>query len=222
MKIARPRVVAFVHHATSMGDHDLGPAAGAVELPPLRVVPLAARRRHRSFTGTAGILLFVCLFLPAVKGCDADVVPYQMPWFCAPYVYGLAFAVIALARTPRAVAAAVVALRVLACVVIAGATVVTILNVAIGCVLLVVGGMLLATIGWDGGSERRLAATAILIGAVSSAWFALWCASPDALLGVKLSFASSLALVVGGMIWAAELVLAGDRRMPEAVWHRRS
>lgn len=199
-----------------MGDYE-GSTQGPIDLPASTIYPVVARRRHRSLTGTAGILLFVCMFLPAVKGCGEPVVPLEMPAFWHPYIYGLAFAAIALARTARAVLLGVIALRALATLIMLAATVMLAFNPAIGVVQGVLGVMLLATVGVDGASERRLAATAVMVGGVSAAWFALWCASPDALLGVYLSLGSALGLFVGGLVWAAELALRPPGALPQAV-----
>src|SRR5262252_1376913 len=70
-------------------------------------------RRHRRVTGLSGILLFACLFLPAVDACGA-VQPYELPPLAPPYLYGLVFAMIAVARTPRGLAQGIAALRGLA------------------------------------------------------------------------------------------------------------
>jgi hypothetical protein len=43
---------------------------------------------------SGGLLLAVCFFLPAVKGCNQPVYPYEVPQVGAPYLLGLAGAVV--------------------------------------------------------------------------------------------------------------------------------
>jgi hypothetical protein len=42
-----------------------------------------------------GLLLALCLFLPAVKGCEKPVYPYEVPAVYGPYLFGLLVAVFA-------------------------------------------------------------------------------------------------------------------------------
>jgi hypothetical protein len=186
-----------------MGDHD-STAFGAVELPRPRVLPSRDRRRHRALTGTSGLLLFVCMFLPAVEGCDRPLVPLDAPAFWAPYLYGLVFAFAALARTRRGLVGALYALRALSLIVIAAGFGIAIAAGPSGVFLVLYGMILLATTGWSGVSERRVAATAVTIAATSSVWFALWSCMPAALLGLKLSLASALGLLAGSLVWIGE------------------
>jgi hypothetical protein len=188
----------------------------AVELPRAlsnENLPLA-RRRHRPFTGTAGILLFVCMFLPAVRGCSGTISPVEVPPFWAPYLYGLAFAVVALARSQRGLVAAAVMMRVLAWFVMMCGLALATIAPAVGFLELLAGGVLAVAIGVTGASERRLATTALVIATMSMMWFGWWCTLDDALTGVYLAFASSVGLWVGGLAWAVEA--ASSAALPRA------
>jgi hypothetical protein len=183
---------------------DLSPTASAVELPDVR--SYAAQRRHRPLTGTAGILLFACLFLPALKGCgETTVMPLELPPFVPPYLYGLVFAFAARARSQRALVASVVMLRLLATLVACSGFVVFLVAPSVGIVELSIGVVLLAAAGARGYSERRLAWTAAIMGAVCTLWFGLWAFTADALAGVYLSLGSSVALLAGGLVWWFEV-----------------
>lgn len=198
-----------------MGDHDgiVAPAVGAVELPPLHRTRTRDRRRHRALTGLSGLLLFVCMFIPAVEGCDAPVVPLDTPALWPPYLYGIVFACSALVRTRRGIIGVTLALRALAIVVMLGGILYMIVAVPAGAFLVAYGSILLAMIGWQGCSEVRIAATAVAIASTSSVWFALWSCVPGALLGVKLSLASAGGLLLGSMAWA-RATLASHRERP--------
>ncbi len=196
----------------------IGTIARAIDPPASRVLPASGARRHRPLTGTAGILLFVCMFLPAMKGCgNATVAPLDVPPFIPPYLYGLVFAAVALAKTPRQLFAGVVALRVLATIVAFAGFIVFLIAPSIGVVELLVGLTLISTIGTQGASEARIALTALVLGVVCVVWFGMWTLAEDALLGVKLSLASSVGLVVGAGVWLVELWIAPPATVPRAV-----
>ena len=185
-------------------------------------MPVAGTRRHRSVVGTAGILLFVCMFLPAMKGCgSAPVLPLDVPPFLPPYVFGLVFAAIALTRSARSLVAGVIVVRFLATVVGFAGFVVFLVAPSVGIVELTVGLVLLSAIGLSGVSELRLAATTVMVGALSIVWFGMWTASADALYGVHLSLASSIGLFAGGMVWLVEVLSEPGCAVPRAVVRRR-
>src|SRR4051812_9938433 len=195
---------------------DLFATARAVEPPDVR--PYASQRRHRPLTGTAGLLLFACMFMPALKGCGStDVMPLELPPFLPPYLYGLVFAFAVQARTQRGLVASIVALRLLATLVACAGFVVFLISPAIGIVELTVGAALIVAIGGRGYTEQRLALTAILMGAVCTFWFGMWTLTGDALLGVHLALVSSVGLLVGGAWWYGEVLLRRRSTVPVAI-----
>lgn len=186
----------------------MGPATNPIDLPRRRIELEVGKRRHRRITGSAGLLMFVCLFLPAVKGCNEPIYPVTMPMFWHPYLYGIVFALGTATVSLRALRCTVVALRVLAWLTVIGAALLAIATGGPGIVELVVGGCLVALIGTRGYCERRMAYTAIAVGTLSTLWFGLWVVTDSALVGVYLSTIASLGLLLGGVVWLAELTLA--------------
>jgi hypothetical protein len=157
------------------------------------------------------------MFLPAVKGCSDPVMPYELPPFVPPYLYGLVFALLALSRSPRALVLGVRALRVLAVLVVAGSVVLIIVAPPVGLVELVAGGVLLVIIGLAETTEARVATTGIAVGLISTIWFGFWSATPDALTGVYLSLVSSIGLVAGSLAWLCEILGRSPVEVPLAI-----
>jgi hypothetical protein len=162
-------------------------------------------RRHRRLTLPSGLVLFLCMFLPAVNACGSSVYPTEMPLFWHPYVYGLALAIASCAWTVGAVRRAVTMMRVVACTAIAGGAVALLASTGLGAVLLVLGCVLLAMIGLRGASERRIASTGIVVSVMCLLWFGLWAGSAGALIGVYVSLAASIFLLAGSLLWLSEI-----------------
>jgi hypothetical protein len=180
-------------------------AGWPVEAPPARLQIPLGRRRHRWFTAPSGLLLFVCLFLPAVDGCGTPVVPIEMPYFWHPYVYGLAFAVAAFAATARWARTTTIVLRVLAWLTVTGGVLLMVESIMLGIVELTLGTILLAVIGARGHAERRSALTAIVVSVACTLWFGIWSGSSDAMCGVYISLTASIFLLAGSLLWLSEL-----------------
>jgi hypothetical protein len=178
---------------------------------------LGGVRMHRRLNGLSGMLLFACMFLPAVNGCHEPVIPLQVPPFLPPYLYGLVFALIAMSRTSRGLAYGVIALRVLAGLVVLGSTVLVVIVPPVGIIELLVGTALLVTVGLSRTTETRVAATGIVMTLVSIIWFGIWSVSSDALIGVYLSLGSSIGLFAGCRAWLRELVVRPPVDMPRAI-----
>jgi hypothetical protein len=182
-----------------------------VDLPRARVELELGRRRHRRITTPAGLLLFVCLFLPAVKGCSEAVYPVSMPMFWHPYLFGLVLALGSATLAVRHLRYTVLALRILAWLTIVGGVVLLVVSGPIGVAEIIIGACLLGAIGRSGCSERRVALTAITVSSFSLLWFGLWIATPDALIGVHLAGLASVGLLVGSLVWLGEATRARPR-----------
>lgn len=151
--------------------------------------------------------MFSCLFLPAVQECDAPSYPYEFPAFTGPYVLGLVFALIALARTRHGIDRGIRGLRiVLSLMILGGLVTAATQSVLVGLILL---GVALILTGMLFGipPERRIAAVCISANAIWALWFGLWCMDSGAMIGVYLSFASSLGLLVAGVTWLKDTAL---------------
>lgn len=176
----------------------------AIDLPAARVDLQLGRRRHRRLTGPAGAILFACMFLPAVKGCEAPVYPIQAPMFLPPYLFGLAFAACAGVWTVRGMRHAIRALRAVTLLAIVTSAVTLLLAPPVGVVELFAGVAVLAAIGWRGHSERRAAVAALIVGVLSTLWFGLWASTREAMIGVYLATLGSAGLVAGALVWIAD------------------
>jgi hypothetical protein len=180
-------------------------AGWPVESPSERVELAVGRRRHRWLTMPSGVVLFACMFLPAVQQCDSPVYPVQMPYFWHPYIYGLAFAVASMALTVRGVRNATRLIRVVTWVALAGGMATAALSALVAIVEIMVGFVLMCTIGLGPSSERRIALTAIVVAALSLLWFGLWAGTSGALYGVYVSLGASIGLLAGSLLWLSEI-----------------
>lgn len=203
------------------------PATTAVEPPLVRIAPgtvIVYRRRHRRVTALSGILLFACMFLPAVDACG-PVMPYELPPVVPPYVLGLVLALIAIAQTERGLRCGIVALRAVSAITAAAGVVLIPIVPEVGVPELALGVVLLLVIGLWRTSESRVAATALVVAAASALWFGLWCLGlwclDGAAVGVYLSLASSAGLLVGAVMWRGELADRAQVDVPPAVARRR-
>ncbi|HET7506108.1 MAG TPA: hypothetical protein VFK02_34045 [Kofleriaceae bacterium] len=185
------------------------PGAGAVDLPLERIVAVRPGRTHRRVAalsgGVSGIVLFACMFLPAVDSCGQPVRPYEMPPFWPPYLYGLVFALIALAARPRALQRGIAALRGLTALFVAGSLVVIAIVPEIGIVELALALALALILGVSRTTAPRAAIAGIVVASVSAAWFGVWAGTEEACYGVYFSLASSLGLLAGSLVWLREL-----------------
>ncbi|HEU4733651.1 MAG TPA: hypothetical protein VFT22_37410 [Kofleriaceae bacterium] len=180
------------------------PGAGAVDPPLKRIVAVHPARRYRRTTrlsGLSGIVLFACMFLPAVDACGQPVMPYEMPPFWPPYLYGLAFALIALAARPRGLRRGIVTLRVLTVGFVIGSVLVIPIVPEVGIAELAIALALLMIVGVSRTTERRVATAAIVVGAASTLWFAVWAFTEEARYGVYLSLAGGCGLLAGSLVW---------------------
>jgi hypothetical protein len=185
------------------------PASFPVELDP---PPPPPRRRHRAVTAPSGFLLFVCLFLPAIRVCGEQDYAYEYWPLATPYVLGLLVGILALVPHHRARRGLIVAIRALLIVTVVGWVVVLgIQAVAEGTawvqllVWVAVSSVLVALFGLRGSNERAATRVALATAILGIVWFGLWCLDPDALFGIYTAAGASLGLLVGALEWRREV-----------------
>ena len=123
--------------------------------------------------------------------------------------------------TRRAVSYGVIALRIAAVLVVAASVVTGVIAPPVGVLELTLGTLLLLIAGVTPASEARIAGSGIAVGLISMIWFGFLSLTPDALVGVYLSFASSIGLFLGSLAWLRELITRPGVEMPRAVAARR-
>ena len=166
------------------------------------------RRTHRPFTSISGLLLFACLFLPAVRACGSPTYPYEIPAFTPPYAFGLAFALVALARTRRGVALGVLTLRIVLGLLFVGGVVMITQVAAIGFALIGLALVFFGILVSRTLPERQVARLCIVANILWAVWFVLWCTDRGAMVGVYLGLLASLGLVVSGVVWLGDIALS--------------
>lgn len=187
-----------------MVDDTAHPRGRAVEPPRVRIELELGPRRHRYLTAPSSLLVFACVFLPAMRGCDAPIYPTDEKVLLAPYFYALAFAIVALAATTRRLRSAITVLRALVIVELGVAAVAAFVTPPIGFIELLCALWLFGVLGYRGHSERRAAAALVVIATLDCIMFGLLAATGQALAGIYLAAAGSVGMLVGGLAWHAE------------------
>lgn len=173
-----------------------------------------AKRRHRLLTLPSGLLLFVCVFLPAVKSCDKPVYPYELPPVWPPYVLGLLIAITVLLRG-RALHSMILATRVVMLATIGGIALLALVllvearlhNLVPVAALSGMVALLLAITRLRGRDELAGARVVIATGVLGITWFGLWTLgdTDEVLYGIYVSVAASFGLFLGGIEWRREI-----------------
>lgn len=179
--------------------------------------PTVARRRRLPLP--AGVVLALCIFLPALRVCGSPTYPITMPPFWSPYVLGALVAVMAAARSPRVMEGVRVAISVIVVLTALGFGVLTIGTIEgspIGLALFAFAVVFVA-IARHGEPELRAAHATIGVGVGCTPWFALLAFDPDGMWGAWISLGASLALIVGGLEWRRQVRLARVDPVPRAI-----
>ena len=186
-----------------------GSSSFPVELEP---PPPPAPRRHRLITAPSGVVLFACLFLPAVEVCGSPAYPFEAWPVAAPYLLGLVVAILALVRGARARSGLVLAARLLVWVTVVGWTIYLVGvaasrrgEVVPGLVWCAVAGVILWMFGVGRRDEAAAARTTIATAVVCSVFFGVLCVTSP-LYGVYVSCAATVGILVGGLEWRRELL----------------
>ncbi len=161
-------------------------------------------RRRRPLTGISGLVLFVCMFVPAWRGCNHEaIIPIQIPFVIPPYLLGLGFAIAAL-RVKGGLKGPTIYLRVVLILFLVECLIAFAEEPNFGVVLLLAPTLMLGILGFKRYSDRRIAGASIICGIGSAIWFGLFCGDHDTLIGVWLSLFASIGLAIGGLVWLVD------------------
>jgi hypothetical protein len=175
-------------------------------------------RRARGLALPAGVVLALCIFLPALRVCGSPTYPIAVPPFWSPYVLGVGVAWLAGARSLRGAAAALVFVKVVMLLTVVGWGVVasaSLDGLPFGLAFFAIGALFFA-VTHGGPVEERAARATIATGVLCTAWFAMIAFDPDGMIGAWISFGASLALVVLGLEWRRRARLERDEPVPRA------
>ncbi len=163
-------------------------------------------RRKRPLVGISGLFLFLCMFVPAVRGCGHEpIVPISIPPVIPPYLLGLGFGLAGmLAGSKHGLKGATIYIRIVLFLFLTECFVAAVSAPEFGLVVILAPSLMLAILGLTQFTDRRVAGAAVVCGIASAIWFGLWCADRDALIGVWISLGSSIALAIGGIVWLAD------------------
>jgi len=185
--------------------NDSGTSGG--ELTP-DMTPTVPRRKRLALP--FGVVLALCIFMPALRVCGTPTYPISMPPFWSPYVLGALVAALAAARTRGGMRGLVIAIASVVAVTAFGWGVVAMSSIegaAIGVAILAFGVAFVVTVR-KGPVEERAARATIGVGIMCTPWFTLLAFDPDGMWGAWVSLVASLALIFAGLDWRRRLRLA--------------
>jgi hypothetical protein len=170
----------------------------------------------RSFTAIPGVVLIVCLFLPAMRVCSEPTAPITFPPCYVAYLGGIGVIAMALARGRRmlkfgaALPPTLAVLTVGGCLMCHRATAPLIAIVTLWCAVMVPWLIVRRT-----PSERAMAFIALMQGLGSTAWATLLVTDKDGMWGADITLAAGIALVIGAAVWLD--VVAQRPELPRAI-----
>ncbi len=170
----------------------------------------------RSFTAIPGVVLIVCLFLPAMRVCGDPTAPITFPPCYVAYLGGVGVVVMALARGRRMLKFGAALPPTLAVLTVGGCLMchkATAPVVAIATLWFAV--MVPWSIARRMPSDRAVAFIALMQGLGSTAWATLLVTDKDGLWGASVTLVAGIALVIGAAAWLDEVAHAPN--LPRAI-----
>ncbi|HEY1551247.1 MAG TPA: hypothetical protein VGG28_25635 [Kofleriaceae bacterium] len=156
----------------------------------------------RSFTAVPGVVLIVCLFLPAMRVCGDPTAPITFPPCYVAYIGGIGVIAMALARGRRmlkfgaALPPTLAVLTVGGCLMGDAATAPFIAIATLWCAVMVPW-LIVRRMP----SERTMAVIALMQGLGSTAWATLLVTDKDGMWGADLTLCAGIALTIAAAIW---------------------